>query len=291
MRAKRFCGGIALIVTSFAVAPAALADAPCNKGYRDTTPAERARITAVLQAAKDALPPAPAGWTLVGPDDFSVWTSLCRDHEGTPWSYHFGRSYTQVGDSAEREKLMKDAAASAAAVRAKNQARMDALQAEMQKVMQQQMALNQKGDYDGAQKLQPQMEKAQAEYEKLINAQSQVIESAGKEFERDLHMTISVHVNPGTERPGRNATKLPLPAGALTALRWQAEDPDATDDHALYMFGPWKQGTDGIWRQGVRAGVPPSGSHAVSVQVTADRERLAKIVQSIDFGKIAATVK
>ena len=69
--------------------------------------------------------------------------------------------------------------------------RLDALQAKMMSIMQQQMALNQKKDYDGAQKLQPQLEKAQADYEKLLTAGNQQIEAAGREYERDLEMSIS----------------------------------------------------------------------------------------------------
>jgi hypothetical protein len=38
-----------------------MADAPCIAGFRDSTPAERARMTAILETAKKALPPAPAG--------------------------------------------------------------------------------------------------------------------------------------------------------------------------------------------------------------------------------------
>jgi len=36
---------------------------------------------------------------------------------------------------------------------------------------------------------------------------------------------------------------------------------------------------------------PPSGAHAVSVYLIADRERLADIVQQIDFAKIAAIAR
>jgi hypothetical protein len=286
-----FCGRFLSVIAAMAFAPAGLCDAPCNKGMRDTTPAERARITAALQTAKDALPPAPEGWRLVGAEEFSVPTSLCLDGEKLPWDYTFTRSYSQVGDYAAREKVMQDAAAAAAATQAKNQPRLDALQAEMMAVMQKQMALNQKGDYAGAQKLQPQMEKVQAEYEKLATASTQSIDAAGKEYHRDLQMSISVRVNADSERPGNGAIPLAKPPGALTAVRWPSENPDATDDSALYVFGFWRQGPDGIWRSGTRAGVPTSGPHAVSVYVIADRERLADIVQKIDFAKIASIVR
>ena len=282
---------LACFVSLFTVLPIALADAPCNKGYRDTTAAERARITAALQAAKSALPPAPEGWQLRGGDDISVTTSICQDGEAVPWDYSFSRSYGQVGDYEKRQKSFEDAAALAEAERAKQQPRIDALQAEMMAIMQKQVALNQKGDYDGAQKLQPQLEKMQAEFDKALSAGSEQVAAAGKEYQRDLEMSIAVRMNADSERPGDGATQLPRPAGALAAVRWPSANPDDSNDSALYLFGFWKQWPDGTWRSGTRAGVPTSGPHAVSVLVTADRERLADFVQTIDFAKIAAIVK
>ncbi len=285
MTTSCFRAGIALLVSLLAVAPMALGDAPCNAGYRDVTPAERARITAALQLAKAALPPAPEGWQVRGDEQFSIQSSICRDGENVPWSHGFARSYGQIGDYEARQKVMADAAAAAAAERAKNQSRLDALQAQMMSIMQQQMALNQKRDYEGAQKLQPQLEKAQADYEKLATASNQQIEAAGREYHRDLEMSISVRVNESTQPPGKNSTQLARPAGALSAVRWQDEDASVTNEYALYRFGSWKQGANAAWSPGTRAGVPPSGPHAVSVYVIADRDRLADIVQQIDFGK------
>ena len=208
-----------------------------------------------------------------------------------PWDYSFGRSYGQVGEYEKRQKGFEDAAALAQAERAKQQPRIDALQAEMMAIMQKQMALNQKGDYDGAQKLQPQLEKKQAELDDALSAGNEQIEAAGKAYQRDLDMSISVRVNFDSERPEAGATPLANPAGALAAVRWPSANPDDSNDSALYLFGYWKRWPDGTWRSGTRAGVPTSGPHAVSVLVTADRERLADFVQTIDFAKIAAIVK
>lgn len=292
MKTIRSCRALAGVLALFAATPITLADAPCNAGLRDVTPAEKGRITAALQRAESALPPAPEGWRQVNADgEFSVPSSICRDSENTPWVYGTGRSYTNVTDPESRQKVMADAAAAAAAAQAKNQARLDALQAQMMAIMQKQMALNQNKDYAGAEKLQPQLEKAQAEYEKLATASTANIEAAGREFERDLEMSISVQVNAGAQRPGRDATPLPAPAGAVKALRWKNDDPAVSDEYALVLFGPWKQDPNGHWRPGVRAGVPPSGAHAVSVYVRADRERLADVVQQIDFAKVAAIVR
>lgn len=284
--------GIAGLVSLFTIAPVALGDAPCNTGFRDVTPAERARITAALQAAESALPPAPEGWQQVNANgEFSIPASICRDGEKRLWHYQTGRSYTNAASPEARQKIMADAAAAAAAGRAKNQAQMDALQQKMMSIMQQQMALNQKQDYAGAEKLQPQLDKVQADYEKLATAGNASIEAAGRAFERDLHMSISVDVNSRPRNPVRNVTNLPKPAGAVAAVRWQDEDPAATDEHALILFGPWQPDPKGGWLPGLRTGVPPSGPHAVSVQVTADKDRLASVVQAIDFDKVAAIVR
>lgn len=292
MKTTCFCRALAGVFAFLAATPIALADAPCNAGLRDVTPAEKARITAALQRAESALPPAPEGWRQINADgQFSVPSSICRDGENAPWVYGTARSYTNVTDPESRQKGMTDAAAGAAAAQAKNQARLDALQAQMMSIMQKQMALNQKNDYAGAEKLQPQLEKAQADYEKLLTAGNEQVEAAGREYNRDLEMSISVQMNAGAQRPGRDATPLPAPAGAVKALRWKSDDPAATDDYALVLFGPWKQDPNGHWRPGVRAGVPPSGAHAVSVYVIADRDRLADIVQKVDFAKIAAIAR
>lgn len=291
MMTPRFRRGLAGVLALFAAAPIALADGPCNAGFRDVTPAERARITAALQSARSALPPAPEGWQLRGTEELSIPTSICQDSEKLPWDYSFSRSYGQVGDYESRQKAMDEAMAAAAAAQAKKQPRLDALQAQMMEVMQRQMALNQKGDYDGAQKLQPQLEKLQADYEKLANAGGEQLDEAGRAYTRDIEMSISVRFNADSEHLGADAVKLPLPPGALTAVRWPDRDPKGSNDSALYLFGYWKSREPGVWLSGTRAGVPTSGPHAISVHVTADRDRLATIVQAIDFAKIAAIVK
>jgi hypothetical protein len=58
MGTNPFCAHTAWLVALFVISPAALGDAPCDAGFRDVTPAERARITAALQSVKSALPPA-----------------------------------------------------------------------------------------------------------------------------------------------------------------------------------------------------------------------------------------
>jgi hypothetical protein len=164
MPATRILTASALLFV-IAGASTAVADAPCNSGFRDSTPAERARMTAILEIAKKALPPAPAGWKIGGYEEISVANSVCRDGENRPWSYGVARNYTRVDDYEARQQDMRDAAAHAAAEQAKKQPRMDALTAQMQALSQRQVALVQKGDMAGAEKLNHDMVKLLAEFQ------------------------------------------------------------------------------------------------------------------------------
>jgi hypothetical protein len=152
----RIGAGITKIVSVVAViagASLAHADAPCDKGYRDTTPAERATMTTVLAAAKKALPAPPAGWMLLGDDNFSVPSSLCRDLEASPWYYEFTRYYQRTDDQEARNKVIADAASKAAADMKLKKPRLDALMAKMTKLSEQQAAAVQKGDMKRAEAL------------------------------------------------------------------------------------------------------------------------------------------
>ena len=295
MNTSQFRAEIAFLVSLFAVAPVALGDAPCNTGMRDVTAAERTQITTVLQTAQSALPPAPEGWIIVvdTSNEIFVPSKLCRDHEAVPWNYGFSRTYRQVADAETRNKLLMDQAAQQAAAMKQRQPRLEAVQQKMQAVMQQQMALNQKQDYAGAEKLQPQLEAAQKEYEAIINESSSPAAEAANEkaFSRDLEMTIAVGVNPRNERAGAGATAVAPPAGARSAQRWHVESDTESNDRALYLFGAWKPAAQGGLQATPRAGVAPSGAHGVSVLVTGDAERVTQTVAKIDFAKLAAIVR
>ncbi len=295
MTTIRFHAGIALLVSLLAVAPMALGDAPCNTGLRDVTAAERAQITTVLQSAQDALPPTPEGWNIVvdTANEISVPAKMCRDHESVPWSYGFTRNYRQVADAEARNQLITDQAVRQRAAMEQRQPRLEVVQQKMQTIIQQQMALNQKRDYAGAEKLQPQLEAAQKEHEAILDESNDPAATAAtnKAFNRDLEMSISVRVNPPNERAGERATSVAPPAGARSAQRWHVGNANESTGRALYLFGAWKPAAQGGSQPALRAGVPPSGTHAVSVYVIADPDRFPTIVQAIDFAKIAAIVK
>ena len=64
MKTMGFSAVLAAVFALVIVAPRVAADAPCNKGYRDTTAAERAKMSAVLQTVKDAMPAPSPGWVI-----------------------------------------------------------------------------------------------------------------------------------------------------------------------------------------------------------------------------------
>jgi hypothetical protein len=275
-----------------AFSAAARGDAPCNKGYRDTTAAERGAVTAVLQAAKRALPPAPAGWVIAGDDQFSVPQNLCRDYEAAPWTYHFGRSYTRVDDQAARDKIMADAAAAAAAAQAKKQPRLDALMARIQKLSQTQVALIQKGDMAGATALNDEMARLQDQYNAVQDegdSQAQ-LNASFAEASRDQHMSISVQVNSNQENPNSDATVMPPPAGARTAYRWSTNRDGVIEDHVLMLLGQWRSSADGVWKRVLHPEMAPTAAQVMTIRVTADPGRIAGILSSIDVRTLATKV-
>jgi hypothetical protein len=294
MLSTRILTASAWVVAAGFGASIAHADAPCNKGFRDSTPAERATMTAVLVAAKNALPPAPAGWQIVSGEETNGPISICRDQELYLWRYEFTRSYRQVGDNETRSKSMDEAAAYAAADAAKKQPRLDAIMAKMTKVNEQRVALLQKRDYAGAEKFDAEIVKLQAEYEKVANeGDSQaMIAAAGKEMGRDLEMSISVRVNPGLQSQDSSARNIALPPGAFAAARWdEVGDPERADQgHSLVLLGKWTRKPDGRWAQVPRPNTSPTAAHAIAITVLADPNRMDSTLQAIDFKSLSAAL-
>ena len=295
MSSKRILTALTCAATAILSASIARADAPCNAGFRDSTSAERARMTAILEIAKKSLPLAPAGWQIGGYEEISVAGSVCRDDENRPWSYVISRNYTRVDDYETRQKTLKDAADYAAAEQQKKQPRMDALMAQMQKLSERQIALVQKGDTAGAEKINFEIAKLQQEYGKVANeGDSQLrIEAAGKETNRDLHMSITVRVNEAYEPLNSGAANFPLPPGAFAAQRWtRAGDANNNEEgHALVLFGKWNRTEKTVrWTPAQRANAVPTAAHVFSVEVIVDPARIDPLLQGIDFKSLAAVL-
>ncbi|MGH8552060.1 MAG: hypothetical protein ACRERS_02085, partial [Methylococcales bacterium] len=160
------------------------------------------------------------------------------------------------------------------------------------KLGERQVALIQKGDMAGAQKINFEIEKVQKEYEKVANSgnSEQILAAAGKEMNRDLEMYISVRINPSNEGRDSGAQNLPLPAGAFAAYRWNTSDENADTGRALILYGKWVRNAQGRWMPVGRANVAMSAANAMAVSVTADPNRLESTIQAIDLMGIAAAL-
>jgi hypothetical protein len=283
----------ALLLSLFAAWPAALADSVCYADYRDTTPAERAKMTSVLETVRSAMPAPPAGWVIGGDEAISVPQSLCQDYAKVPLDYHFTRWYRNVGDAEARQKPIEHEAARLAEAYKQKQPKLDAIQAKMEKLVAQQVALIQKGDLAGAEKYNAQIATLQEEYQKVADEGSdpQRMDTLGKEMNRDLELTIRASVNPMIARTPSEAKPVAPPAGAKSAFRWHVEDENQSNDHALYYFGAWFKRPDGALQPAARSGVAFSAAHGLTLEVTGDPARVTQTVAEIDFAKIAALTR
>ena len=292
MQSRKILSTIACAVAMASIAATAWADAPCDKGYRDSTPAERAAVTAVLQAARKALPPAPAGWVIEGDDQISVISNLCRDYEDAPWNYSFGRSYRRVDDQEARNKIIADAGAASQAAFAQKKPRLDAAMAKVEAIVKKQVAFIEKGDMAGAQALNDDIAKAQADYQKILDegdSQAQ-FDAAAAKASRDQSMYINVVVNSNQVTPYSSAKNLPLPPGARAAFRWSTSSDQVPSDHALILIGQWQSTPGGAWQRVRHGSMAPVGAQVMTISVTADPDRIAGIIGAIDVKSLAAVV-
>ena len=295
MRTKTGIVTLTGALMALAVATAAYADGKCVKGFRDTTPAERATMMAAPEAAKQALPGAPASWVIQGDEQITAYREYCLDFIQNPWGYGIGRSYQRNDDAqarGERDKVMADASASYTASMAGKQARLDAIMARISKLGEQGAAAAQKGDTALALAINAEAEKAQAEYQKVADEgdAAQQIDAAGEKAGRDMEMRIDINVNENPAVAGDGATSLPLPSGARAAFRWSIRGGSIRQDEALVLFGEWQPGKGGAWQAVPRPKQPMSAPHVTTVHVIADASRLAAALKVIDFNSLAKLV-
>ncbi len=265
-------------------------DGVCEKGIRDTTAAERATITSVLEAAKNALPPAPQGWIIVGDDQVSAPTSICGDYELSPWRYEYTRYYQRVDDQAARNELIKAAADRSVADMEQKQPRLDAINARMQAIVARQVALVEKGDYTAAAAMNEQLASIQEEYKKVLDEGNvaEQNEAAFQEAARDQTMNIQVRVNSPTEWRTADAKAFKPPPGAVAAFRWtDSARGDVQEDSALLLLGHWKPPTSDHSELVRRANVPLSAAHGISIRVAADASRIAPMIDAMHFRDLA----
>ena len=293
MKTSHFRAVLACVLAAMVFAPPALADSVCYKDYRPITAAEKAKMTAVLEAVKSAMPPAPEGWVIAGTDDYSLPDSLCKDYELVPFTYQFTRSYRNVSNNEAHEKLIAAQAARMQAQQAQKQPRIDAIQAKMEKLVKLQVALIEKSDYAGAAKYNEQIAKLQEDMGKVMEEGRDPAQEAAdaRAYAKDNEMYITVDVNPWSARAQPGATTMTGPPGAQTAWRWRDEGQDQTTDHETYVFGTWKPNGKGGLRGMSRSGVSLFAAHFLTVSVSADPDRIRKTVAGVDFAKLAATLR
>lgn len=283
----------AVLAVLLSVPPAALADRACDAGYRDTTPAERAKMTGVLETIRSAMPAPAAGWAIGGDDAISVPQSLCQDFARVPLNYNFTRWYRNVGEAEERQKIAMDQATIEAEAFKKIQPRLEAVQKQMEAVSAKQVALIRKNDFAGAEKYNAEIARLQAEYQRIADEGSNpaALEAAGKAANRDVELTIQILVNPMTLSTPAEAKPTTRPAGATSAYRWHVEDEKQSTDHALFYFGGWFKRPDGKIQPSVRQGAPLSTAHAFTIEVSGDPERVTQTVAAMDYAKLTSVLK
>jgi hypothetical protein len=271
----------ALVAVGLLLASLARADgAMCEKGMRDTTPDERATVTRVLEAAKAALPAAPAGWSIGGYEEISAPATICGDVEAVPWSYGVSRTYNRVDDVAERERALEEQGAALKADMATKQPEIDAAMARVQALGAELASAGQRGDQARADAINAELEQISKQLEALLNdAGTQAHVAAVGETLRDVEMSIAVAVNPAAVASADHE-RMDAPAGASEAFRWTATTGDGvTRAHALVLV------------RGERASPAPAEPRALSFHAEADPARLDALVRGIDFGAAARLVR
>lgn len=274
-------------------ASAARADSPCDRGYRDTTAAERATMTRILESVRQVLPPAPEGWVVVNDDPPSVPGSLCMDYERKPWSYGYSRTYRRTDRNEEIDRVTRAAADLMQADMAKKQPRLDAIMAKSEALTRQQIALIQKGEMEKAVAFNEQLAALQEEYRKVSDegdararGEAMMIEAM-----RDIEFSVSVSVNPWGESPAdADTTAITVAGKPVTAYRWNSRSEDSHQGGALVVYGLWRTTTSGSLGLVARGQVPANAVHGLSVRVDADEDRLPSVIEAIDFAALEKLV-
>jgi len=272
------------------------ADAPCYAGIRDTSAAERATMTRVLEAVRRALPPAPPGWQIVNDDPPRVPSSLCKDFERKPWAYDYSLAYRRTADAAKAAEI--DAANRAAgelirADMARKQPLLDAILAKNEALSKRQIAHVEKGEMDKAVALNEQMAVLQEEYRKVSeegDAQARAVAMIN-EASRDIDFGVSVQVNPwGATPAGADTAAITVAGNPVAAYRWNSRNEGSWQGGAVVVYGMWRTMSNGGLGLVARGHVPANAVHGITVQINADEDRLASVIGAVDFAALAGLV-
>ena len=288
MTCARIGRGAFLLIAALGAFPA-YGDGVCERGFRDTTAAERQTMLRVMEAAKAALPGAPAGWIIGGYEELSPVGTICKDSENTPWAYNFSRTFNRTDDQAARDQALADTGAQMRAAQAARQPRTDALMARMQTLGTEMQTAIQKGDQKRVDALNKEMETISKEFDAMAAADQPMVDSVARTTMQDRTMSIAISVNPGSVS-NADMKRAQAPAGAHSAYRWSTSDGGVNESHALVLFGGWQPKAEGGLVSQRRGTNSSAAAHAVAVTVDADPARLDSLLGSIDFGAIGATV-
>jgi hypothetical protein len=277
-----------LVLTSLLTAQVALAESDCIKGFRDTTDAERARMTTALELLRNALPAAPEGWVIKGDDQFSALRRVCMD--STIWTYGHTRYYQRVDDQAEQEARMQAAAVAMKADIAAKQSRLDANMAKRNELSKQYAAAAQAGDTARAAELWNELDVVGKEYEAIF-AEGETLADTSADIEQaglDHIFTVAAVINPLNASANSQDT-IAVPAGATAAYHWQAGDPTGLAT-VLVLLGQWELADYGF-EQTDQADPERDTPLAISVRIEAAESRLPSVTGAIDFSGLAGLLQ
>jgi hypothetical protein len=281
-----------LLVAILLAAPSANADGVCEKGYRDTTQAERQTITSTLEAVRASLPQAPDGWIIGGYEEISALEKTCSDADDTPWGYNFTRIFNRVDDAEQRDQALAAESAKLQASMAARQPRMDALMARIGELGAALGAAAQKGDQARIDAINREIAQVQTEVESVLNEgsdQAQYEAIAAIQMQ-DRTIEIAIAVNPSSVW-SNDLESTAAPAGAHAAFRGQTADGGVTTGHMLVLLGGWRPREDGGLELVKRGSASSAAAHGIAVNVTADPARLDAVLSTIAFGDLAALVR
>jgi hypothetical protein len=289
MTAKIFCLSTAILACC---STQALADSECDKGFRDTTAAERTTMTNVLSAALAALPAPPTGWIMTADEQARGPQSLCRDYETQPLSYSTRRYLSRVDNLEERDRTFNAALSQSNAVLATKQPRIDALNAKLEEIAKKIGEAATKGDLARAQALNEEADAVGAQLRAVYdeNDQTDQITAAGLGNARDTVIDIEVTVNPRREAPGSGAQPIAKPTGVHSAFRWSDDPASGTQDHVLLLLGVWKA-VEQRFESAPRSGAAIVTPSSLSIRIDADATRIESLISAIKIGDLAATLR
>jgi len=273
---------IAFAVTVCLCANAALADGECRK-ERPLTRPELAFYEKAKSSAK-ALPAVPKGWEQ-HPEEILAPAKLCTNVD--PLFKQGEARLSLVAETEYRDPADRSAKLDAAMKAGLPTADETKKAAELAKKL---------AKTDGG----PALLAAQAEQQKLADAQAARGNKAIHEARLDSEARVRISLNPMSESStgcGYQSTVAPLKVeGASFAFAGSCDfssNPQEPEAGVLLLFGPWTQKADATGLEAAPAydpKKPHTAIQAVSVLITGDGKRPDELLKGIDVKALAALI-